>query len=45
MAKAKREPTETTPKGFEVPVPRRGEVFANLGKIAKGGPPPEKPKK
>lgn len=31
----KREPTEKTPKGFEVRVPKRGEVMGNLKKIAK----------
>ena len=35
MAESKREPTETTPKGFEVRVPKRGEFMANLKKIAK----------
>ena len=34
----KREPTERTPKGLEVPVPKRGEFFDNLKKIAKGRP-------
>ncbi len=29
--------TETTPKGLTVPVPKRGEFFANLRKIAKVG--------
>jgi hypothetical protein len=38
----KREPTERTPKGFEVPVPKRGEFFGNLKKIAGGKAPPEK---
>jgi hypothetical protein len=28
-------PKEKTPKGFEVPIPRRGEFFANLKKVAK----------
>jgi hypothetical protein len=28
-------PTETTRKGLEVPVPKRGEFFANLKKVAK----------
>jgi hypothetical protein len=27
--------TEKTPKGAEVPVPKRGEFFANLKKVAK----------
>jgi hypothetical protein len=42
MADEKRQPTERTPKGVEVPVPKRGQVFSNLDKIAKGGPPPER---
>ena len=37
MAKEKPVPTEKTPKGFEVPVPKRGEFFANLKKVAKVG--------
>jgi hypothetical protein len=45
MAQKKKQPTERTPKGHEVPVPKRGEVFTNLDKIAKGGPPPAPPKK
>lgn len=28
------EPTEKTPKGYEVPIPKRGEFFANLKKVA-----------
>lgn len=32
---AKRKPTEQTPKGLDVPVPKRGEFFGNLKKIAK----------
>lgn len=32
---AKREPTERTPKGLEVPIPKRGEFFDNLKKIVK----------
>ena len=31
----KREPSERTPKGFEVRIPKRGEFFSNLKKIAK----------
>ncbi len=31
----KRDRTEKTPKGYEVPVPKRGEFFANLKKVAK----------
>jgi hypothetical protein len=35
MAQDKR-PTERTPKsGIEVPIPKRGEFFGNLKKIAK----------
>ncbi len=30
-----KQPTEKTPKGHEVPVPKRGEFFSNLKKIAK----------
>jgi hypothetical protein len=29
--------TEKTPKGLTVPIPKRGEFFANLRKIAKVG--------
>ena len=29
------EPTERTSKGFEVRIPKRGEFFSNLKKIAK----------
>jgi hypothetical protein len=35
MAQDKRESTEKTPKGFEVRIPKRGEFFQNLKKIAK----------
>jgi hypothetical protein len=38
MAESKK-PTEKTPKGFEVPVPKRGEFFKNLKKIAKPNEP------
>jgi hypothetical protein len=34
MAEPKPEPTEKTPRGFEVRVPKRGEFMANLKKIA-----------
>jgi hypothetical protein len=33
----KKDATEKTPKGYEVPVPKRGEFFANLKKVAKVG--------
>lgn len=29
--------TERTPKGLEVPVPKRSDFFANLRKVAKVG--------
>ena len=32
---ADKKTTERTPKGLEVPVPKRGEFFANLKKVAK----------
>jgi len=35
------EPKQTTPKGLEIPVPKREDVLDALGKVAK---PPEKPK-
>jgi hypothetical protein len=38
MAKPRREPhepTESTPKGYEVRIPKRREFFENLKKIAK----------
>ena len=38
MARDKRERTERTPKGLEVPIPKRGEFFDNLKKIAKPKP-------
>ena len=35
------EPTERTPKGLQVPVPKRGEFFDNLKKVARPEPHPE----
>jgi len=35
MAQPNREPTERTPKGMEVRVPKRREFFSNLKKVAK----------
>ena len=29
------EPAQTTPKGAEIPVPTREEVFRDLGKVAR----------
>jgi hypothetical protein len=37
----KQEPKQTTPKGLEIPVPKRKDVLDALGKVAK---PSEKPK-
>ncbi len=37
-----RKPTERTPKGLEVPIPKRGEFFDNLKKIAKPEPEPKR---
>jgi hypothetical protein len=47
MAQDKREPTERTPKGCEVRIPKRHEVLAILKKVAKAGKPstPRSPKK
>jgi hypothetical protein len=35
MARDKSTPTEKTPKGFEVRVPKRGEFFSNLKRAVK----------
>jgi hypothetical protein len=35
MAQERDRPTETTPKGYEVPLPKRREFFSNLKKIAR----------
>lgn len=40
MATKKQEPKQTTPKGLEIPVPKREDVLDALGKVAK--PKPEK---
>ena len=34
MARQKRKQTERTKAGLEVPIPKRGEFFGNLKKIA-----------
>ena len=31
------EPKQKTREGHEIPVPKRGEFFGNLGKVAKTG--------
>ena len=35
MSKEPKLPTEKTPKGLDVPIPKRSEFFANLKKVAK----------
>ena len=45
MAESKREPTEKTPKGYEVRIPKRREFFSNLKKIAGKGSTPRSPQK
>lgn len=32
---SEKEPTQTTPQGEELPVPKRGEFLKNLRKVAK----------
>lgn len=41
------QPTERTPQGYEVPVPKRSDVLANLKKVARVGKrsAPRSPKK
>jgi hypothetical protein len=41
----KREPTEKTPKGYEVRVPKRREFISNLKKIAGMGSTTRRPHK
>jgi hypothetical protein len=41
----KREPTEKTPKGYEVRIPKRREFFSNLKKIARKDSTTGSPKK
>lgn len=38
MAQDKKQPTERTPQGAEVPIPKCGEFFGNLKKVAKVPP-------
>jgi hypothetical protein len=47
VAKEKPVPTEKTPKGYEVPIPKRADVLANLKKVARIGKrsTPRSPKK
>lgn len=39
---ARKQKTERTPKGAEVPIPKRREFFDNLRKITKPSPEPKK---
>lgn len=39
MDEKRPQPTEKTPRGHEVPIPKRGEFFANLKKVARAGKP------
>jgi hypothetical protein len=41
MSHKAQEPKQKTPKGLEIPVPKRREIMDALGKVAK---PPAKPK-
>jgi len=42
MADKSQEPKQTTPKGLEIPVPKRREVMGALRKVTQ---PPKKPKR
>jgi hypothetical protein len=39
MADDRKEPTERTPQGLEVPIPKRADFLRNLEKIAKSKQP------
>jgi hypothetical protein len=41
----KSDPTQKTPKGAEIPVPKRKEFYANLDKMVKARPPAKEPAK
>jgi len=41
----KREPTQQTPKGHEIPIPKREEVIRDLMKVAPPAKPPAPPGK
>ncbi len=47
MAEEPKEPTQYTPKGHEIPIPTREQVFGDLEKVAKPRKPlpPAKPSK
>lgn len=38
-------PKQKTQKGYEIPVPKRGDFFRNLKKAANASPPPKRPAK
>lgn len=38
----KKQPTEKTPKGLEIPIPSRSEFYKNLRKTAKTAKPPKR---
>ena len=38
MGKARKPKTQTTPKGTEIPVPKRGDFFRDLRKVAEPQP-------
>ena len=38
MAEDRKEPTERTPQGLEVPIPRRADFLRNLEKLAQPKP-------
>jgi len=40
MAEGQPEPKQRTPRGVEIPVPRRRDVFGDLRKVAPPVPPP-----
>ena len=41
----KDQPTQTTPKGYEIPIPKRSAFDRTLRKAANTDVPPEEPKK
>jgi hypothetical protein len=45
MAQDKREPTQRTPKGHEIPIPKRSDVQRSLAEVAKPDKSVKKPKK
>jgi hypothetical protein len=45
QVKPSKEPKQKTPKGYEIPVPKREDFFHNLKKAANANPPPKRPAK